>query len=173
MKKILSLLLTAIIFISCENTDEPEKDYYKMIGTVNVKLFRVHESGRILGKCLCGYYLSGIKVELINENEVVETTYTIADTLVDYFYKFEKIELDEKYKIRITLNDEMIEYTDKFIVTAEDIKEFPNDSVREGYFSKLQWFKKGMYYIDMLFPGDSINFDQTYYEGENIFFVWI
>ncbi|MFC2131192.1 T9SS type A sorting domain-containing protein [Bacteroidota bacterium] len=168
MRKILSFLLTAIVIISCENTDEPEKDYYKIIGCVNIKLDRVHESGRILGSFSCGYYLAGIEVELIQNGEVVESTQTIEDTSSDMLYLFEKMELNKPYRVKIKLNDEMIEITDEFVIKAEDIKEFPNDSVGEANFSKPEWIKKDIYYIDMLWMSEkNISFD-LYTDREKI-----
>ena len=159
MRALVCFLLLAFFVTSCENTEEP-KVYYKMIGAINFELLRMQESGRVLGEFLCGYYLSGIKVELLSGGKVVETTYTKADTSSDRFYLLEKIELGKIYKVRITLNDEMVDSSEIFTVQENDIIEFPNDSASKAVFDNISWFKKGKYYIDMVWKTiDNATFD--------------
>ena len=153
MKYILPFVLF-ILFISCDNTEVQEQNN-KLIGSVNVELNRIHETGVILGKFYASYYLSGIKVELMKDSNVIKTTYTKQDTNVDNIYMFENIELNVPYRIRITLNEDYIETTDEFIVTESDTV-YVTDTLK----GKPDWLKNGKYYAAMLKePEKNIVFD--------------
>ena len=139
MKNILPFFLCAILFFSCENT-EVQVQNNKMIGFVYVELLRIHESGVVLGKYYASYYLSGIKVELLKNEKVVATTYTIEDTTTDIVYLFENIELNVPYKIRITLNEDFIDTTEEFTVSENDTLFIP-DSTEDT----PEWLKSDKY----------------------------
>ncbi|MBI5326458.1 MAG: hypothetical protein HZB41_14495 [Ignavibacteriae bacterium] len=153
MKYILPILFV-IFFISCENTQVQEPNN-KLIGSVNVELLRAHESGVILGKFYPSYYLSGVKVDLMKNGNVIKTTYTVVDTNVDNIYMFENIELNVPYRIRITLNEDFIDTTDEFIVTDSNVIYVTDTDI-----GKPGWLKNGKYYAAMLNePEKNIVFD--------------
>jgi hypothetical protein len=159
MRKILLAILLSVVFYSCENTEEPQTDYYKMIGSVDFKLQRVLESGRVLGTFNCSYYLANTKVELLYNEKIVETTYTIPDTTIDILFLLEKLELNTQYKIRVELNSEMSVTSDEFMITEDEIRYLP-DSLTSELTEQFSWFKPGKYYWDYNFNKEkNLTFD--------------
>ena len=167
MKKYFIFLVIAISLLACEKTNTVQIQYYKMLGRVNVELTRIHESGRILGKFFLNDYLDNIKVELINNDKVVERTYTIDDTTYNGLYVFNKIELGKPYKIKIYLNDELIKYSKEFIVDYSMLVDYNKDSLLEIFpEGNPVWLENGEYFITAL---QTDSFDIVFnYESDNM-----
>ncbi|MFH1050943.1 MAG: hypothetical protein V1779_08475 [bacterium] len=155
------LLLILLLIVSCESTQEPKKDIeFQLIGSVNFRLIRKSAIGMTLGEFNCSYYLSGTKIELLSNDEVVGTTYTVADTTCDIFYVFKDVEYNKPYKIRMTLNDEMVEYSSEFTIKKEDVKMFPYDSLTQLLKEQHSWIQEGYYYTNLLLNKEgNVNFD--------------
>ena len=161
MKKVISFLLLFLFAISCETTQEPKKEtQFKLIGSINFTLNRIAANGQFTGSFNCGYYLSKSKIELLSNNNVIETVYPKNDTLCDAIYVLENVEFNTPYKIRITLNDEFTDSTEEFSIGKTDVKHFPYDSATTDLTGKLSWFEEGDYYSDLLFDsGNNISFN--------------
>lgn len=169
MKYILILITSMILFVSCSDDDETKN--FKVIGSVNVELLRIDESGMVLGKFLCNYYLAGVKAELLKDGEVVETAYTMADKTCDIYYTFNNARIGETYQVRVSLNDEMVKTSDFFTINNEDIVDFPNDKKSEDWFGALEWFTPGQYYVDLLYDEDlQVVFDAYSDIGNNVLY---
>lgn len=151
MKKLISFLLTICFLIACESTEEPKKDTaFQLIGKVYFQLFNISETGQTLGEFYCGYYLSGTKIQLIQNNQIIETTYPVKDSICDAIYILNKVEYNKPYKIAITLNDEISDTTEEFTITKNDIKYIPYDSQTQEMINQFPWLEKGYYYPEFL-----------------------
>jgi hypothetical protein len=151
MNKIILILISLIFLVSCS---EDEATTFTVIGSVDVKLQRIDESGTVLGTFLCNYYLAGVKAELLKDGEVIETTYTMPDATCDIYYTFKNARVGVPYQVRVSLNEEMVKTSDVFTIRDEDVISFPNDEKSEDWFGALEWFTPGNYYVDLLYNDD-------------------
>jgi hypothetical protein len=151
MKKLISILITICVLISCESTEEPKKDLtFQLIGKVYLQLFKISDNGQTLGEFYCGYYLSSAKIQLIQNNQVIETTFPVKDSICDAIYILKKVEYNKPYKIAITLNDEISDTTEEFTITKNDVKYFPYDSLTQSMINQFPWLEKGNYFTEFL-----------------------
>jgi|GEM_PF-4834699 len=171
MKNFFAFLLFAIFFFSCESTQEPKKEIeFQLIGTVNFCLKNYTSYSQLTGEFNCGFYLSGIKIELISNGQVIETTYPVSDSSCDMFYLLKEVEFGKPYIIRMTINDEMIDSTDEFTILEKDVKNSANDTTLAKLSESLSWFEDGNYYSDFVFNTEKFKFDYyTHPELLNVF----
>jgi hypothetical protein len=144
MKKILLYLMVAFALVSC--SDEPQKEYVKLLGTVNLRMTKVYEDGRITGQFYVISYLSETKIELLADGIVVETTKPKQDSAMDIFYLLTQVEKNKEYQLRISLNDSMVELSKPFVVHDTDLKFYSAELFRDdnGYWPG--WIESGYYY---------------------------
>lgn len=151
MKKFIIFLMAIFFLISCESTETPKKDLsFQLIGKVNFQLFKIFSTGQIGGQFYCGYYLSSAKIDLVYNNQVIETTYPVKDEICDAIYILKKVEYNKPYRICITLNDEISDTTDEFTITKNDVKFFSSDSLSQALMNQFPWFKEGNYYTEFI-----------------------
>lgn len=156
------IITLSIIFLACENTDEPAVTTpYHISGNVNLRISRTHETGKELGTFSPLVYLSGIRCELLSDGKVIQTTYTKPDESWDSYYVFDNVEPEGKYQVRVHLNSFMKIITDEFNLTKESFSMCDTNTTDSLFNLRPDYFKPGQYYymalIDTL-HGNFLNF---------------
>ena len=154
MKKLLLFLLIPFTIISCDDGSSPGKDYYKMLGKVKVIVKKTAEDGSVLGKMYIQDDISEVQVELLTAQKVVQTVYSKYDTAGNGFYLFDKLKDGKRYKVRVTLNEAMIEETDEFTFHSDNLTHILKDTIDERSIQFPDWIPDGDYYVDLLYDND-------------------
>ncbi len=152
MKKIMTLFLVTLLCFSCTEPTKDDDPYHKLIGMVNLKLERTAADGTYLNDITVDYYLEGTKVELINNGNIVETTYTKPDYFMDAMFILEKAESGKLYKLRISINEVHTIESDTFIIEDSDIVFLDRKLIKllTGRDNISGWFNEGNYFADFL-----------------------
>ncbi len=149
MKKIL-LLFIALLIYSCNSATENDEPKTKLIGAVTFRIIRINEIGQMLGRFLQKTGIDGVKVELLSDSRVVATTYTRESDSLDCFFVFDNVDSGVEYRIKASLDDNIFSITDPFTIAENETGEQNKDSIRKILGFAPEWFKSGIYYMDIL-----------------------
>ena len=163
MKKLsIIILLSMFAIISCDDaTTEPNPDNgtgINIIGVVTIAMIRTTPEWQLLDHYYQTEHISGIKVELLRDSNIVATTYTVDTDSLDCFYIFKNLDKNVEYRVKASLNNEVFQISEPFVITDPELKKVDRNGFIKNFGSAPDWFETGRYYI----PADyntSFNFD--------------